>query len=131
MRVPLIESLRTLLKFCFLIWALSTSSAALWAQDGTWISSVDGVWSNAANWAPGDIANGANNTANFNTLDISDQTGATGFPAVGIDLDSPRTIGHMIFGDTNAATPAPGTYSLLTKRTMFSRWPMPPSPRSR
>jgi autotransporter-associated beta strand protein len=94
------------------VFAIFTNSTSLQAQNGTWTSTVDGAWSSPANWSGGTVANGANNTANFNTLDIQDQTGTTGFPAVGVELDSPRTIGHMIFGDTNGATP--GAWDLFT-----------------
>jgi autotransporter-associated beta strand protein len=76
------------------------------AGDGTWTNSVDGLWSNPANWMGGmasDVADGANSTANFNTLDIVNQ-GAP-FYRVGVGLDGNRTIGHMIFGDTNTGTP--------------------------
>jgi fibronectin-binding autotransporter adhesin len=97
---------------CVIVFAIVVNSTNLQAQNGTWISTVDALWSAPGSWAGGTIANGANNTANFNTLDIQDQTGATGFPAVGVQLDSPRTIGHMIFGDTNAATP--GAWDLFT-----------------
>jgi fibronectin-binding autotransporter adhesin len=94
------------------VFAIFVNSTSLQAQNGTWTSTVDGLWSAPGSWAGGTIADGANNTANFNTLDIQDQTGATTFPAVGIQLDSPRTIGHMIFGDTNAATP--GAWDVFT-----------------
>ena len=33
---------------------------------GTWISSVDGNWSDSANWQSGNVANGTDNTATFN-----------------------------------------------------------------
>jgi fibronectin-binding autotransporter adhesin len=89
-----------------------TNSTSLQAQSGTWTSTADALWSAPGSWSGGTVANGADNTANFNTLDIQDQTGVTGFPAVGVQLDTPRTIGHMIFGDTNAATP--GAWDLFT-----------------
>lgn len=83
-------------------------------QNGTWIDPYDGSWTASGNWASGTIANGANNTADFSTLDIDAQAtlnnvapagDGTGFPRNGIDISPSRTIGHMIFGDTNTATP--------------------------
>ncbi len=62
----------------------------------TWTNPASGgAWSNAANWSAGAIADGADNTADFSTLDITaDNT---------VHLDSPRTIGNLVFGD---ATPS-------------------------
>jgi fibronectin-binding autotransporter adhesin len=102
---------------CLAVFAIFVNSTSLQAQNGTWTSTVDGLWSAPGSWAGGTVADGANNTANFNTLDIQDQTGATTFPAVGVQLDSPRTIGHMIFGDTNAATPGAWDLFTLTQAT--------------
>lgn len=75
------------------------------AQNGTWTENINGFgnWGDTANWAGGTIADGANNTADFNTLDIVAQ--AAPFYYTGVGLDSARTIGHMIFGDTNTASP--------------------------
>jgi fibronectin-binding autotransporter adhesin len=117
MRMQLVSLLRKSFTPGLMATALMACSAGLYAQSGTWTSTVDGLWSSGGNWAGGTIADGANNTANFNTLDISDQTGTTGFPAVGVELDSPRTIGHMIFGDTNAATPGAWDIFTLTQAT--------------
>jgi fibronectin-binding autotransporter adhesin len=98
---------------------LSTREASAQAS-GTWTGAGDGVdglpgpdglWSNVGNWAGGTVADGANNTANFNTLDIADQFGVTGFGAARVTLDVPKTLGHLIFGDTNAATP--GAWEVL------------------
>lgn len=112
MRMQLVGLLRRSIKPGLMASALFASSAGLHAQNGTWTSTVDALWSAGGSWSGGTIADGANNTANFNTLDISDQTATTTFPAVGIELDSPRTIGHLIFGDTNAATP--GAWDIFT-----------------
>lgn len=71
------------------------------AANGTWTqASSGGNWSTAADppWAGGTVADGSGFTANFNTLDIAaDNT---------VHLDTPRTIGNLIFGDTNTATAA-------------------------
>lgn len=57
-------------------------------QDGTWISDVDGLWSDTANWLGGIVASGAGNTATF-----SNEFAST----VQVNLDSARTIGNLIF----------------------------------
>jgi fibronectin-binding autotransporter adhesin len=117
MRMQLVGLLRRSITPGLMAMALLSGSAGLYAQSGTWTSTVDGLWSAPGNWAGGTIADGANNTANFNTLDISDQTATTTFPAVGVELDTPRTIGHMIFGDTNAGTPGAWDVFTLTQAT--------------
>jgi fibronectin-binding autotransporter adhesin len=117
MRMQLVGLLRKSITSGLMATALLSGSAGLYAQSGTWTSTVDGLWSAPGNWAGGTVANGANNTANFNTLDISDQTATTTFPAVGVELDTPRTIGHLIFGDTNAATPGAWDLFTLTQAT--------------
>ncbi len=66
---------------------------------GTWLNALSGgVWSNSANWLGGVVANGAGATADFNTIN----------PAANntVHLDFPRTIGNLIFGDTNTASAA-------------------------
>ncbi|MET0650461.1 MAG: Ig-like domain-containing protein, partial [Pyrinomonadaceae bacterium] len=64
---------------------------------GTWSQLVSGgLWSGSSNWLNGAVANGAGNTANFNALDIS----GTNL----VRLDSPRVLGGINFGDTNAAS---------------------------
>jgi autotransporter-associated beta strand protein len=65
------------------------------AASGTWASTTNGaVWSNGSNWASG-IADGAGFTADFSTLNITaDLT---------VNLDSARTIGNLIFGDTTVS----------------------------
>ena len=60
---------------------------------GNWISNVSGDWSNAGNWQGGTIADGFGNTAGFNTLDITTD--------VTVTLDTSRTIGSLVVGDTN------------------------------
>ena len=66
--------------------------------NGTWIRSASGgLWSDPSSWLNAVIADGGN-SANFNTIDLT--TNNT------VHLDSPRTVGSMIFGDTDATTPA-------------------------
>src|SRR5215207_4863227 len=67
------------------------------ALDGTWSGAAGtGLWSQAGNWQT-DIADGADFTATFGSVDI------TGLQTV--QLDSPRTIGNLVFGDLDVATP--------------------------
>jgi autotransporter-associated beta strand protein len=67
--------------------------------DGVWIRSESGgLWSANTNWQNGIIASGAGTIANFNTLEIDDITL--------VQLDSPRTIGNLIFGDTDILSAA-------------------------
>lgn len=67
--------------------------------NGTWIQSTSGgLWSDPANWLNAIIADGSANSANFATLDLT--TNNT------VHLDSPRTLSSLVFGDTNATSPA-------------------------
>jgi fibronectin-binding autotransporter adhesin len=62
------------------------------AQSGTWTSTTGGSWDATTNWSGGVIASGTGTVANFSTLDISGVQTVT--------LDSPRTSGTLLFGDT-------------------------------
>lgn len=79
------------------------------AQSGTWINLVNGDasgnWGTAANWNNGVIAAGADNTADFSTLDITTNSTVT--------LDISPTIGNLILGDTT-----PDNNWLLTGGTL-------------
>jgi autotransporter-associated beta strand protein len=69
-------------------------SCASAGTSGTWTNTASGgLWSNASNWSGGVVADGADSIADFSTLDITaDDT---------VHLDSSRTIGSLVFGDTN------------------------------
>jgi fibronectin-binding autotransporter adhesin len=88
--------------------ALSSIGRVL-AADGTWIDSDgDGLWSDTANWSGGVVADGSGSTANFNTVDANPATVNTNFPGFyrnAIGLDTSRTIGNIIFGDSDTSTP--------------------------
>ena len=104
---------------------LAASARAQAPLTYTWINpATGGVWSDPSQWADinadgsGDVADGANNTANFGTLDIT----ATNT----INMDNDHTLGNLIFGDTtpsnnwivNAGTsPVTGLPSVLTLST--------------
>ncbi|HEV7868143.1 MAG TPA: autotransporter-associated beta strand repeat-containing protein, partial [Chthoniobacteraceae bacterium] len=97
---PLVQAISVLLAAAA---AVSESRAA----DGTWMQlnfgDASGMWSDPAAWAGGVIANGPGFTANFATLDAT-------LPGT-IVLDAPRTIGNVLFGDTDPSTPANWTLS--------------------
>ncbi|MCX6953572.1 MAG: Ig-like domain-containing protein [Verrucomicrobia bacterium] len=71
---------------------------------GVWISDEDGqLWSNSANWENGVIASGTGATADFSSRNLgSDQT---------VQLDSPRTLGRVVFGDIDFSSQASWTLS--------------------
>lgn len=65
---------------------------------GVWISDEAGeAWSNAANWENGVIANGSGATADFANRNLDGE--------VVVQLDSPRTLGRVVFGDLDFTTP--------------------------
>jgi fibronectin-binding autotransporter adhesin len=63
------------------------------AASGTWTNAVTGgLWSATGNWSGGTVANGTDANADFSTLNIAaDNT---------VHLDTARTIGNLLFGDT-------------------------------
>ncbi|MCX6877007.1 MAG: autotransporter-associated beta strand repeat-containing protein [Verrucomicrobia bacterium] len=64
----------------------------------TWLRDGSGLWSTTTNWDGGRVANGTGVTADFNSIDITADRA--------VSLDSPRTIGKLIFGDTAPASAA-------------------------
>lgn len=76
---------------------LAAAGPSALAASGTWTSTADGAWGTAGNWFSNVVADGNNNTANFNTVNLPGD--------VTVALDGPRTIGNVIFGDTNTGTP--------------------------
>ncbi|MDW8309461.1 MAG: autotransporter-associated beta strand repeat-containing protein [Verrucomicrobiales bacterium] len=68
------------------------SSAPGRAADGTWAVNASGTWSTAANWLGGVIADGVDAIADFGTINITASRTVT--------LDTSRSIGTLIFGDT-------------------------------
>ena len=66
------------------------------AAAGTWTQlTTAGLWSNAANWAGGSVADGSGATADFGTLNLT--------AANTVKMDGPHTLTALIFTDT--ATP--------------------------
>lgn len=72
------------------------------AADGTWTSTAGGLWSDSANWLGGTVANTQGCTADFSTINISGDTT--------VHVDSSRTIGSLVFGDS--ATSSAGGWTL-------------------
>jgi autotransporter-associated beta strand protein len=101
MKIPFLFPLRNT-AVCSLLAAVAVTGAQ--AASGTWTQlsggSATGTWSDAvtSTWAGGVVAGGSGFTADFSTLN----------PTVGstITLGAPRTIGNMIFGDTDITTAA-------------------------
>ena len=77
------------------------TAPSIQAQNGTWTNLVSGdasgSWATAANWTNSVIADGADNTADFSTLDITTTNSI-------VTLDGARMIGNIIFGDTTPDT---------------------------
>lgn len=76
--------------------ALAAPAAAR-AANGTWTNLTSGgLWSDTNNWAGGVVADAQDGTADFSTLNITaDNT---------VNLDTPRTIGNLTFGDATTAS---------------------------
>ena len=69
------------------------------AASGTWnTTTTPASWGTAANWTSSTIANGSGSTADFSTLDITADTT--------VNLDAPRIIGNLTFGDTTTSSAA-------------------------
>jgi len=63
----------------------------------TWETTTSGsLWSTSGDWNPIGPADGAGNTADFSALDIAATTT--------VNLDSNRTIGSLLFGDTSGSS---------------------------
>jgi autotransporter-associated beta strand protein len=58
------------------------------AGDGSWSADADGLWSHPANWAGGAVADGAGHSAFFQNPISAPRS---------VTLDSPRTVGRIVF----------------------------------
>lgn len=66
--------------------------------NGTWIQNLSGgLWGANLNWFAGIVGAGVGATTDFSTLELVDD--------VLVRLDSPRTIGNLLFGDSDPASP--------------------------
>lgn len=91
-----INPIKTSQKIALFAAALCFLAAAARAQTTyTWTNLISGnasgSWAAATNWQGGVVAGGANNTADFSTLDLAADSTVT--------LDGNQTIGNLIFGD--------------------------------
>ncbi len=71
---------------------ITANVSASTTNSGTWSVDASGNWSNTNNWSSGTVANGAGNTANFSTLDLTANLTVT--------LDETLSIGELEFGTT-------------------------------
>ncbi len=67
-------------------------------ETAIWNNTAGGTWNTAGNWAESLVPNGAGISASFATLDITADTT--------VNLNSPRTIGNLTFGDTDSLSAA-------------------------
>ncbi len=82
-----------LLTFCATVACFSIVSQ-LFATDGTWTTATTGgTWSDPSNWSGGNVADGADATADFSTLDITANNT--------VNMDAAHTLGYLKFADTN------------------------------
>src|SRR5262245_44125294 len=66
--------------------------------NGIWIqNSSGGMWNANPNWLNGIVGAGVGNTADFSSLELVDD--------LIVRLDSPRTIGNLVFEDTDVSSP--------------------------
>ena len=74
--------------------AVATVNIGVTTTGGTsvWVNVAGGVWSTSTNWFGRSVADGWGRTADFSTLDITSN--------LVVHLDSVRTNGSFIFGDT-------------------------------
>ncbi|HKX30578.1 MAG TPA: Ig-like domain-containing protein [Blastocatellia bacterium] len=65
---------------------------------GVWVQGASGeTWNANANWLNGIVGGGVGSTADFSSLELVDD--------LRIRLDAPRTVGNLVFGDTDLASP--------------------------
>ncbi len=66
--------------------------------NGIWVQNASGgLWNSNPNWLDGIVGAGVGNTADFSSLELVDD--------LIVRLDSPRTIGNLVFGDTDVSSP--------------------------
>jgi autotransporter-associated beta strand protein len=75
----------------------SSLTASIFANP-TWVNTAGGAWDTATNWASSTIGTGSGVTADFSQLNLTADTT--------VSLITPRTIGTLIFGDTDTNSAA-------------------------
>ncbi len=91
--------------------------------NGIWSNSSGGDWASGGNWQSGLIAQGKLGIADFSTLDVSG--------TAAVQLNGARTLGTLVFGDSNTATPGnwvlnPGSGGTLTLENIGAAHPRSP-----
>ncbi len=79
-------------------------AAAVWTA-----TTGDFLWNTAANWQDSIVGAGSGETADFNTLDLIADTA--------VNLNTPRTIGNLVFGDTATGIGTPASCTLANNST--------------
>ena len=74
------------------LYTRSLTGNGIWIQNGS-----GGNWANNGNWLDGIVGAGIGSTADFTTLELVDD--------LVVNLDSPRTVGNIVFGDTDINSP--------------------------
>jgi len=88
--------------------------------NGIWSNTAGGDWTSGGNWQSGLIASGKLGIADFSTLDISGTTA--------VQLNGSRTLGTLVFGDSNTSTPGnwvinPGSGGTITLENLGAARP--------
>ena len=95
--------------------AASSLPAAAIAQNGAWVTNSAGTsnWSQAGNWLDSVIADGADNSADFATA------GLTG--PITVNLDTPRTIGALVFDNPTNCLAGPSAAAIRSRSVPVQR----------
>ena len=89
--------------------------------NGIWANTAGGDWTSGGNWQSGLIASGQLGIADFSTLDISG--------TAAVQLNGSRTLGTLVFGDTNLTTSGnwainPGSGGTITLANLGAARPL-------
>ncbi|MGI9177147.1 MAG: hypothetical protein ACR2IT_04745, partial [Pirellulales bacterium] len=87
----------------------SLSAPALAQTRGTWNVDADGLWSGSSNWLNNTIAGGVSGTATFANNITASRT---------VTLDTNRSLGSFIFGDSDTSSAASWIVSGTAPMTM-------------
>lgn len=96
-RVYSVFSLRHSMRLASIGALLALSTPLVLADNGSWNVDANGLWSTGSNWLDGTIADGAGSIATFSNNITASRT---------VSLDSARTIGSLVFGDSDSSSSA-------------------------
>jgi fibronectin-binding autotransporter adhesin len=88
-----------------------TAGPALAQTRGTWNVDASGTWSVTSNWLGNAVAGGVSGTANFTNNITADCT---------VSLDTNRSLGAFVFGDSGTASAASWTVAPVTGGTTIT-----------